>query len=152
MPLNSADIRSRVASHALASGSFERVLRHEPVSSPGSGLTYAVWVSDLGPVPAGSGLSETTARLELNGRVFLPADTESMDDVDDTVTAAADALLGAYSGNFKLGETVRCIDLLGMYGAALRARYGYLTIGSTTYRIATLTIPIIVNAVWGQVA
>lgn len=152
MTLNSIDIRQRVASHALASGSFERVLRHEPVSAPGSGLTYAVWVSDLGPVPAGSGLSATTARLELNGRVFLPADTDPPDDVDDEITGAVDALLGAYTGNFQLGGTVRCIDLLGMYGTALRARYGYLTIGSTTYRIATLTIPIIVNAVWGQVA
>lgn len=152
MSLDMNTIRGRVVSHAMGLGRFGQVLSHEPVSGPGSGLTYAVWVTDLAPVPLGSGLSETTARLELTGRAYIPADTEPMDDIDTELTGAADALINAYSGDFELGGNVRKVDLLGAYGTALRARFGYLQLGSTTYRIATLTIPIIVNDVWSQVA
>lgn len=152
MAINSVEIRSRVTSHAQESGRFGQVLKHEPVSGPGSGLTYAVWVTDLAPVPSSSGLASTTARLELAGRIYIPADTQPEDDVDDQLTGATDALMTAYSGGFTLGGNVRCIDLLGAYGAALRARYGYLPIDSTTYRIATMTIPIIVNNAWTQEA
>lgn len=152
MTINSTEIRGRVTSHAQASGWFDRVLKHEPVSAPGSGFTYAAWATDLGPVPAGSGLAATTARLELAGRLYVPADTEPMDDVDDQLTGAVDALMTAYSGDFQLGANVRCIDLLGAYGTPLRARYGYLPLGSTTYRIATITIPSIVNNAWTQEA
>ncbi|MGA6223469.1 hypothetical protein ACPESV_24425 [Streptomyces umbrinus] len=152
MTIDSIEIRGRVTSHAQAAGWFGQVLKREPVSAPGSGFTYAVWVSDLSPVPASSGLASTTARLELTGRIYVPADTEPMDDVDDQLVGATDVLMTAYSGGFTLGGNVRCIDLLGAYGAALRARYGYLPIDSTTYRIATMTIPIIVNNAWTQEA
>lgn len=152
MTINSSEIRGRITSHAQASGWFGQVLKHEPISAPGSGLTYAVWVTDLAPVPASSGLAATTARLELAGRLYIPADTEPPDDIDDQLTGATDALMTAYSGGFQLGGNVRCIDLLGAHGAPLRARYGYLPLGSTTYRIATLTIPSIVNNAWTQEA
>jgi hypothetical protein len=152
MTLGTSVVRVQLVSHAQSLGYFNQVLKHEPLSAPGSGFTYAVWVTDLGPVPAGSGLASTTARLEVAGRVYVPADSEPLDDVDDQLTDTVDGLLGAYSGDFQLGGNVRCVDLLGAYGAALRARYGYLPIGSTTYRIATLTIPLIINSAWGQVA
>ena len=152
MALDTTTIRAQIVSHAQSLGYFGQVLAHEPVSSPGLGLTYAVWAADLGPLPLGSGLASTSARLELTGRVYMPADTEPMDDVDLQVTGAADALMGAYSGDFELGGNVRHVDLLGAYGTALRARFGYLQIDSTTYRMATLTIPIIVSDTWGQTA
>lgn len=153
MALDTAGIRAQVVSHAQTLGLFGQVCAYEPLSQPGSGLTYAVWVSDLGPVPAGSGLPSTTARLELTGRVYMPADTQPAEAVDVDVTGAVDALIAAYSGGFQLGGNARCVDLLGAYGTALRARFGYLDWPSgPTYRMATLTIPIIINSVWTQVA
>lgn len=150
MALNTTTIRAQVVSHAQTLGLFGQVLAHEPMSAPGSGLTYAVWATDLGPLPLGSGLASTSSRLELTGRVYMPADTEPMDDVDLQVTGAADALIAAYSGDFELGGNVRHVDLLGAYGTALRARFGYLDIGTTTYRMATLTIPLVINDAWTQ--
>jgi hypothetical protein len=85
--------------------------------------------------------------------VFLPADTEPMDDVDVTVTSAVSALIGAYCGDFTLGDLVGNIDLLGAHGAPLSAETGYTSFtGGTTYRVATLTIPLIINDAWTQVA
>lgn len=149
MALDLTAPRSWLTSHAQAAGSFERVLSHEPVSAPGSGLTYAVWLSDLGPARS-SGLNTTSARVVYTGRLYLPADTEPMDDVDLTIGQAAAAVIGAYSGDFTLGGSVRNVDLLGEGSEALRARLGYLQLDSTTYRIATLTIPTTVNDAWTQ--
>jgi hypothetical protein len=150
--LDTNTIRARLTSHAETLSLFNQTLKHEPVSAPGSGLTFAVWGGRIGPVPSSSGLASTTARVEFRGRAYIPADTEPMDDIDIQLTDAVDSLLNAYNGDFTLGGNVRCIDLLGAYGAPLEALYAYLPMGSTTYRIANLTIPIIVNSVWNQVA
>lgn len=151
MGLDLLSYRAAALSHAQALGLFEQVIGHEPVSAPGSGLTYAMWVGPVKPVPARSGLDAVSARLELRGRVFLPADTEPMDDVDVTVTGAVSALMGAYCGDFTLGGTVAEIDLLGAYGTPLSSDPGYTSFGGgTTYRVATLTIPLIVNDAWQE--
>ncbi len=152
MALDFATPRSWLTSHAQSLGLFDRVLSHEPVSAPGSGLTYAVWLGDIAPSAQMSGLNSTSVRVVFNGRVFLPADTEPMDDVDITVGGAAASVIGAYSGDFTLGGSVRSLDLLGEGPESLRARLGYLQLDSTTYRIATLTIPMTFNDVWDQVA
>lgn len=151
MALDLTTPRSWLTSHAQSLGLFGQVLGHEPVSAPGSGLTYAVWLGSIGPTQR-SGLNATSARVTFNGRVYLPADTEPMDDVDIVIGEAAAAVIGAYSSDFTLGGSVRNVDLLGEGEEALRARLGYLQLGSTTYRVATLSIPTIVNSVWTQEA
>jgi hypothetical protein len=144
--------RNAAMSHAQSLGLFTQVLDHEPVSAPGSGLIYALWVTDAAPIPDRSGLTSVSVRLELNGRVFMPADTEPQGDVDIAVTGAVNGLMNAYAGDFELGGTVAEVDLLGAYGTPLRARFGYTRLDSTTYRVATLTIPLVLNDVWNEVA
>jgi len=149
--LDLAAYRSAVMSHAQALGPFGQVIGHEPVSAPGSGLTYAVWVGPVRTIPDRSGLNTVSARLEMRGRVFLPADSEPMDDVDVTVTDVVSKLMGAYCGDFTLDGTVAEVDVLGAYGTPLSADTGYASFaGGTTYRVATLTIPLIINDAWNE--
>jgi hypothetical protein len=121
MSLDSNAIIDAVASHAAASGWFERVNRHEPKNAPGHGLTAAVWVDQLGPVPAGSGLRKTSARVVLNVRVFQNMLAEPQDEIDPNMMSAVDALMTAYSGDFELGGNVRNVDLLAQAGTPLAA-------------------------------
>lgn len=139
-----------VTSYASASGFFDSVQAHEPKSAPGNGLYFAVFLSGLGPARGTSGLSSTTIRVELTGRIYKPFKSEPEDLIDPNVTDAADALFAAYSGDFDLGGTARIVDLLGAYGVPLSARAGYQSIDKNVYRVVDITIPIIVNDAWDQ--
>ncbi len=149
-PLDAVGILAVVESHALASGRFGSVNGHEPRSAPGSGLTAAVWAQSIEPVPAGSGLAQTSIRLALNVRIYTPMTAQPPDAIDPAVVAATDALMAAYSGDFTLGATVRNVDLLGQHGAPLRADAGYLNQDGTLLRVMTITLPLICNDVWEQ--
>lgn len=148
--LDLAAYRSAATSHAQALGLFGNVLDHEPVSAPGSGVAYAVWVKNVRPIPARSGLDSVSVRLELNGRVYMPADTEPQGDVDIEVTGAVSGLFNAYCGDFTLGGQVAEVDLLGEYGAAISADFGYTRFDNTTYRVASIVVPLIINDLWTE--
>jgi hypothetical protein len=145
-----APIVDAAASHALATGRYERVNRHEPKSDPGSGLSAAIWVQRVTPVPTASGLVATTARVELTVRSYANMLTEPQDEIDPTIYAAVDDLMAAYSGDFTLGGLVRDVDLLGQAGEPLGARAGYLSIQGAMKRVMDIALPLIVSDVWTQ--
>lgn len=149
----SLDIRSildAMASHAMASGLFDTVNRHEPKSKPGNGITAAIWPQTIRPTPRGSGLISTTSRIELTVRLYSPMLSEPQDDIDPALVGACDLLMAAYSGDFTLGGIIKEIDLLGEYGEPLSARAGYLNIDGKIFRIYDVTVPVIVNDLWTQ--
>lgn len=139
-------------SHALASGYFERVNRHEPKNAPGNGVTAALWVQRIDPVAFRSGLAATSARIEFTMRVFSSMTSEPQDEIDPNVVAAATHFMGELSGDFELGSTDGDVDLLGAHGAGLGIRAGYVNVSGTMYRVMDVTVPIILNDVWTQVA
>lgn len=138
-----------VTSHAAASGYFDAVNGHEPKSAPGSGMTYAVWVSEIEPTLS-SGLSSTSVRVVLTGRIYKQFLAQPEDAIDPDMVNALDSLMTAYSGNFTLGANARNIDLQGSDGAPLGARAGYQTIDKMIFRVLDITIPILVNDAWTQ--
>lgn len=151
MALNIAGILDSVVSHAMASGFFERVNAHEPVNSPGHGLTAAVWVDGIAAVRT-SGLGTASARLIFNVRLYTPMVQEPADAIDPHLLAATDALMRAYVGDFELGGTVRQVDVFGSHGAVLESRAGYIRQDDATLRVITITLPVIVNDLWDEVA
>ncbi|MES9522465.1 hypothetical protein [Streptomyces capoamus] len=152
MALDITTILDAVVTHALTSGYFSQVNGHEPKSAPGTGLSAAVWVEQIGPARGGSGLAATSTRLALNVRLYTPMVQEPEDAIDPNLMTALDALMAAYSGDFTLDGLVREVDLLGTYGDPLSARAGYLTTSGAEYRVMTITLPLIVNDLWEQVA
>jgi hypothetical protein len=151
MALNIQGYIDATRSHALASGWFDAVNGHEPKSAPHNGITGAVWVDQIDPVKT-SGLASTSVRLTLNVRIYTNMLTEPQDAIDPNVVGATDALMGAYSADFTLGGLARHVDLLGIHGVALAGRAGYLNQDNRLFRVMTITLPVIVNDVWDQVA
>lgn len=153
MALDITTILNRVQDHALASGWFTAVNGREPLSPPDtSGLTAAVWVQDIGPARGGSSIVTTSVRLGLMVRLYAGLYTEPGDAIDPRMMQALDALLRSYSGDFELDGTVRDVDLLGQYGDPLGAKAGYMLQGGTEYRVMDITLPLIINDLWEQVA
>lgn len=151
MAINSRDLVDRIASHAAASGLFDRVNAHEPKSKPGRGLTCAVWIDRIEPARGRSGLVATAGRVVFNVRVYTNMLQQPQDEIDPLVMDAVDYLFEAYSGDFQLGSDERFIDLEGMtQGHALDAQSGYINIDNMTYRVMTISVPVIVNDAWTQ--
>lgn len=147
------DILDAVVSHAQTTGYFDRVNSHEPKSAPGNGLTCAVWVQAVEPARGTSGLSQTSVRLTLNVRLYSSMLQEPQDAIDPNMVMATDALMDNYSGEFLLGiDQVRSVDLLGYSGTPMRADAGYLSIDNRMMRVMTITVPLVLNDVWEQVA
>jgi hypothetical protein len=141
-----------VASHALATGTLERVNEHEPKSPPAtSGITAAVWVESFGPAKFGSGLSATNALLVLLIRFYTSMLSEPQDAIDPDMLRALHAVQAALHGDFTLDATILPgVDLLGAQGTPMTARAGYIRQDDATYRTYTLPIPIVINDLWDQ--
>ena len=151
MAIDSQDLVDRLASHAKASGLFDRVNKHEPKTKPGRGLTCAIWVDRIEPARSRHGLTHTDARVVLNVRVYTNMLQQPQDSIDPNVMRATDVLFEAYSGDFGLGSTSRFIDLLGMtQGHPLLAQSGYINIDNVVMRVMTITVPVIVENAWSQ--
>lgn len=141
-------------SQAMTLGVFATVNDHEPESPPGNGLSYSFQLNSIEPVKS-SGLAATSGRVEFTGIVWLPRRTQPPGGpagLDQSVLTAATTLLAAYSGDLDLGGTVRCIDLLGAYGAPLAADAVNIEWSGTTYRAMQVTLPVVINDIWGQSA
>jgi hypothetical protein len=149
-----ADIQGlfdRIQSHALTTGLFESVNTHEPKSAPGTGTHAAIWVEAVRPLGS-SGLGSTSGLIEFRIRLMSGMLQEPQGSIDPNLLKAADTLLSTYSGDFTLGDSVRCIDLLGQSGASLSLEAGYIMVDKTMLRVYEITLPVIINDLWEQVA
>lgn len=145
-------IVDEVRDHAARSGYFDRVNGHEPKNAPGHRITCAVWVDTIQPIPEASGLAASSGRILLNARVYQNFRSDPPDAIDPAVLAAVNALCTAYSADFTLGGKIRDVDLLGQYGVPLGAQAGYVDMDKVIYRVMTITLPLIINDLWEQVA
>ncbi|MFJ3923013.1 hypothetical protein [Streptomyces sp. NPDC090022] len=151
MALDIAGILDAVVSHALASGRFEAVNGHEPENPPSLGVSAAVWADQVLPVRA-SGLGSTTVDVVLNVRLYASTQSEPADAIDPALIEAVDVLCAAYVSDFTLDGLVRQVDVLGAHGPALQVRAGYIQQSGAVFRVMTITLPVIVNDLWEQVA
>ncbi len=152
MALDAVSIIAAAESHAASLGVFETVVTSEPKNAPGNGVTCAIWLDQIGPVPAASGLVSVSARLVLMVRVMKPFLSQPYGRIDTDMLIAVDALMRSYSIGFTLGGLIRNVDVLGQFGAPLGGRAGYVQIDKSVYRLMDITLPMIINDLWDEVA
>jgi hypothetical protein len=145
------DVIDRIASFALVSGYFDEVNGAEPKSSPGTKVTFALWVQNIIPVNS-SGLAITSGLFILNGRIYMSMLSKPYELIDPKITTATSYMMASMNTSFQLGgaDGVRAIDILGMEGTKLSAQAGYVEIDRQMMRVMTITIPIIINDMWTQ--
>lgn len=143
----------RLVSYALASGRFLSVNQHEPKSAPVTKIHAALWSQSIKPSRT-SGQAMTSGLVTFQLRIYTNFVSEPFDMIDPSVMAATTDIMGALSGDFELGGVagVRAVDLLGMSGTTLSALAGYVEIDRKMYRVMTVTIPILINDMFSQVA
>jgi len=131
---------------------FDRTpIAHEPRNAPGAGKSFALWWGRITPYPRGSGMAAVSGVVTFHGRIYKSLLSKPEDDIDPDLLNATCALIAAYSGGFTLGETVLAVDLLGMSGQVLDAQPAYLEQDGKHFRIAELTIPVIISDMWTEV-
>lgn len=144
----------KIESYCMSLNRFETVNGHEPKSAPGSGVHAAVWAQSIRPAPRASGLAVTSGVVQFNVRMYTNFVSQPFDAIDPQVMAATADLMGALSGDFALGGDagIREVDLLGSQGTPLSAAAGYIELDRKWYRVMTLTVPVIINDMFKQVA
>lgn len=153
------DITIKVRDHALETGRFARVNGHEYKHAPGRGLSATVWFE--GMRSATSGMAATSVGVRLQVRIYAPLLQEgqssahainAQDELDPQIMDAVSELCGAYVSGFTLGGLVRCVDVRGGEGsgAQLEVTSGYADIDRALHRIATISVPIVVNDLWPE--
>lgn len=142
-----------IESHLRGCGMFDVVNMHESASPPGRGINAEVWEDSLTTVRAVSGLNVVSVRIVYTIRVLCLADREPRDTIDRDLLDVVSKLFETFCGDFELGGQVLQVDLLGAHGLALSSQSGYLLVdGSTRYRIRTITLPLIIDDLWTEVA
>lgn len=149
--LNFTALTGALADHANSLGLFDTVQGHEAWTPPGNGITCAIWLLGVKPAKGQSGLDTTSLWLTFNARLYTPITSTQPDLIDPALVNATYLLMGAYSNAFTLGGLVREVDLLGRSGPGLSAMSAYQDIASVKYRVVTVTVPLLVDDVFGQV-
>lgn len=150
-PLDPTSLFGSVVDNALETGVFESVNGHEPLSSPGHGITAAVWIQNIKPYAMASGLSVASALLVFNVRIYSNAIQEPQDAIDPNLLSATALLMGQYVGEFTLADQVRNVDVFGESGTMLEAIAGYIEQNGAVYRVMTITLPMIIDDMWVEV-
>ena len=149
-------ILSALKDKASTTAMFADVLLHEPKSAPISDsrsrqAVLAIWVGKFGAFQKQSGLASTALQMTVMARVYRTAMADPEDEIDRDILNCTSAIMEAITGGFTLGSLVMAVDLDGSTGTPMTATLGYLTQDSMIFRVADITIPIILTQEWSQV-
>jgi hypothetical protein len=125
-------------------GVFQATSTHEVLNAPGNRLFCTINLGSVVPVTS-SGLSSVSGKITFHVRVWSSAMQRPLDNIDPEVLAAASSLMGAFSGGFTLGGTVREIDLF-----SLSAQAAYTEFEGKQFRVVEITVGVIVNDMWSE--
>tara|TARA_R110002020_G_scaffold393611_1_gene603772 strand:+ start:69 stop:524 length:456 start_codon:yes stop_codon:yes gene_type:complete len=144
MAFDASNTLDAVAGHLLASGYLRDVMIGEPKSPPsGDQLTASVFLNSISVAEVTLGTTIESHVLTL--RIFRNMLAEPTETMEKEFAKAVSSILSDIIGEFDLGGSVRSIDVAGIYGSSIAVSYGYLDLGGTMFRIADITLPLIVD-------
>ncbi|HLA18302.1 MAG TPA: hypothetical protein VJ253_03185 [Dehalococcoidia bacterium] len=123
--------------YLAASGHFASTSIGEPKDAPGN--THGAVMLAAYSIPATT-LNRTIERREVSIRVYINAMREPVEEIEFDLDTIVGDIMEDLCGDFSLGGTVRNID-----ATAVVTRFGYQTISGMMYRLADITLPLIVD-------
>lgn len=154
MSFNQAAINtliSNISSGAKQLGIFQQVLTHDPKSAPQHDMTLAIRVESIKPSTKFSGLNGTAGIVTFGHRIYVNFLSKPEDQIDGKLLNAVSVLINEYSNEFSFGGTVIAVDLLGADSPGLSSNLAYIPdFDHKAFRIATLTVPVIIDNLWTQ--
>ena len=139
---------SALKSHAMSLGIFgRRVITHAPLSTPGAGLSCYIELGPAVPVTS-SGLAAVSIEVTFLVHILAPLNAKPVDEVEADILGATAVLLNAYAGDFTLGGLVREVSIF----SGLKADPAYVLFEGAPFRAQEITLPVIINDAWAEVA
>jgi len=144
-----------IASHIARTGYVGDTRIGEPSSPPDAidKLHASIYMASANVVELT--LSTTIERHVVTVRLYRRAAFGQGDDagqVEAEMALAVSQIASNLVGEFDLGATMRNIDVAGQYGQGLATQWGYVSLGSTMFRTADITVPLIVDGSATQAA
>lgn len=127
----------------LASGYVPTVQIGEPKTPPPQGISAAIMMGDVGVYQ--TTLSTTIERHGVVVRFYVDMLAEPTEQNELALAQVVTDFMGDLAGDFDLGGTIRQVDIAGVSGSGLAARWAYIDAGGKMYRVADVQVAFIVN-------
>jgi len=128
-------------------GLFSSVQIGEPKQALGQGFHAAIFMQSvsIGMVYLGGETREShVVQLRVH-KDMLAEYTDPQNNLESEMASVVSKLMENLLGDTDLESSVMSIDAGGMDGTSMSATYGYIEIGGQMYRVADITVPLIVN-------
>jgi hypothetical protein len=141
-----AELFTSIQSYAEQLNIFQATKTNDPRNAPGSRLFCSITLGAVRPVLS-SGLAAVSLQVTLIVRVWSSELQQPYESIDPEVLAATCSLMGKFAGGLTLGGAVREIDLM-----AMSAQPAYVDFDGKPYRVSEISVPLIVNDTFAEVA
>lgn len=134
-----------IQSYAMASGYFGSSVTvgepKQPVAE--TSLSAAIFMSSV--AVASLTLTKTIELHVTTIRIYRDMLAEPTANIEFELAEAVGDISSDLLGDYDLGETIRNIDVGGQYGSAMNTTWGYVDLSGKMYRIADISLPLIVD-------
>ena len=145
MPFDIKATLEKVESYLRADGKIPVASIGEPKSiTPGVQVVGAVYMNRVAVTRVMVG-GNTEELHVVTIRLYRDMLAEPVKTVEVALAAMVQRILSDVVGDFDLGASVRNVDVGGSNGSPVATDWGYVDVGGKMYRIADITLPLIVD-------
>jgi len=146
MPFQLRATLQAIQSHLAKSGYCRTNQIGEPKQASKERIAAAVFNRSARVIRVPLGGSPGTEELHIiNVRLYMNMMDQPQEQIEFLLNEAASSITEDLMADFDLGATVRHVDVGGIYGQPLEVVYGYLELSGVMYRVADLTVPLVVD-------
>jgi hypothetical protein len=151
--LDAAGVLAALGTVFQTIGGIESVITSSGVAPPASGVSVQIYaIPPWKPLDKRSGLASVSMLTTWAARLVTPIGSPPADDLDMTLLSVYSAAMNTLVGGFTLNGQVEQLDLLGAYGTGMPMEPQFLEMGGTVYRALTMTLSLVLDDVWVEVA